>query len=508
MLAKKLNKLITKPNLFFYDYFAKRIGVPPAARGGLQDYAGPWTGAISSVELAHASPLQLLQNLFGLHSGAITGLPDQSCLLRCDQLRLFVNVVFEIAACLQYDLTLFTPGGGYFAHHAAGKGPGRGDAFSAYGSLQDKPDFVVELSGLGKPGFLLHAFLYDVNEDGQYSVRSTHAYVKKFPGERLGDLYPRAQWGEQDMRQQATPFPIDAVYTWVNKDDPGWQVLWNDTFPENRCDPDRFTSSDELKYSLRALDKYAPWIRRIYVVSNCARPSYIGDDPRLVWVDHTALFPDAACLPTFNSHAIEACLHLLPDLAEHFIYFNDDVFLNQPCYSPYFFDQYGRSVSYLEPYGMVVAPREEGSAPDYLVAANNSNQLLRRILPACHARQLHMHVPHALRKSVLAELEAACGDEFNRTRAARLRAASDVNVTSFLYHHYALVKGYAVQGSAPSLIVRPENVAKLLRDNNDLKYRFLCFNDGNGSALHQGYKTKFAEFCKRRFAHACSLENR
>ena len=62
-------------------------------------------------------------------------------------------------------------------------------------------------------------------------------------------------------------------------------------------------------------------------------PSWLDTDhPDLTVVTHSQLFPNQSHLPTFSSPAIESHLHRLPGLAQHFIYFNDDVMLGAPTY--------------------------------------------------------------------------------------------------------------------------------------------------------------------------------
>ena len=46
---------------------------------------------------------------------------------------------------------------------------------------------------------------------------------------------------------------------------------------------------------------------------------------------HTDFFADKAHLPVFNSNAIEANLHLIPELADRFVYFNDDMLVLKPA---------------------------------------------------------------------------------------------------------------------------------------------------------------------------------
>ena len=66
--------------------------------------------------------------------------------------------------------------------------------------------------------------------------------------------------------------PIDAVYTWVNGSDPNYQALkLKYSHIEEVGDGNlqrRFNDWGTLKYSIRSLGMFAPWIRNIYVVTN------------------------------------------------------------------------------------------------------------------------------------------------------------------------------------------------------------------------------------------------
>ena len=102
--------------------------------------------------------------------------------------------------------------------------------------------------------------------------------------------------------------------------------------------PSRFADSQELRYSLRSLERYAPWVRRVFLVTNGQIPDWLAlDGQRLTLVTHEDIFPDPSHLPTFSSPAIEAHLHRIPGLSEHFLYFNDDVLLGQPVWPEDFF---------------------------------------------------------------------------------------------------------------------------------------------------------------------------
>lgn len=125
--------------------------------------------------------------------------------------------------------------------------------------------------------------------------------------------------------------PIDAVYTWVNGSDPAF-LLSISQFEEN-YDKARFDDKNELKYSLRSLEMYAPWIRHVYIVTNGQIPKWLDlTNERVTVVPHEVLTSNIDFLPTFSSAAIETFLHRIPNLSSRFLYLNDDIFLGSKLY--------------------------------------------------------------------------------------------------------------------------------------------------------------------------------
>lgn len=97
--------------------------------------------------------------------------------------------------------------------------------------------------------------------------------------------------------------------------------------------PNRFQDNNELKYSLRSVQMFAPWIRNVFIVTNGQVPSWLNTShPRLRLINHSDIFEDKSHLPTFSSNAIESHLHQIQGLSQKFLYFNDDVFLGRPIY--------------------------------------------------------------------------------------------------------------------------------------------------------------------------------
>ncbi|MCL7465845.1 stealth conserved region 3 domain-containing protein [Phaeovulum sp. NW3] len=296
--------------------------------------------------------------------------------------------------------------------------------------------------------------------------------------------------GAPTLAAQARQAPVDVVFTWVNHDDPDWQKQYRAHRPDaegsgagsaDGAALSRFHSNDELRFSLRSVARNMAWVNRIFVFTNCAPPDWF--DPaqqRLVWVPHDAVIP-APFLPTFNSHVIESFLHRIPGLAERFVYLNDDVFIGRRLPKTTFFVENGISRAFLEGYGMVSGPAVPGD-PDYRNAARTSAALIRETLGFAPTR-LHLHAPFALRRDVLEEIEQRFAGPIAAMRQNRFRAMGDLNIPSFLYHHYAIGTGRALPAEMQTLLVKNHDIrwrARLAAIAQDPPQTF-CLNEGGAA---------------------------
>lgn len=331
--------------------------------------------------------------------------------------------------------------------------------------------------------------------DGFYQTKQPNLVARRIPvklGKELG-LFKRGVASTLHSVHPCavdtcTTFPVDFVYTWVNDQDPSWRELFRGHAPKAKqasldaTSLDRFLNRDELRYSLRSVARFAPWVRNIFIVTNCAPPPWLDlDHEEIKFIDHQAIFdPDE--LPTFNSHAIEARLHRIPDLATHFVYFNDDMFLGRPVAKEEFFLSNGVSASILEDYGIVVGPPNPKD-PDYLNAARNGKKLIEERFERSPT-QLHTHSPYCLNKEVLLEMEAQYPDLFKATGASRFRDITNLSIPSFLYHHYAYHLGKAYRKQDKTVLLKSDsaNSSAKIRDILKLSSFSFCLNDGKASA--------------------------
>ena len=107
---------------------------------------------------------------------------------------------------------------------------------------------------------------------------------------------------------------------------------------DNHFSASRFADNQELRYSLRSVEKFAPWVRQIFIVTNGQIPSWLNlDNPRIKIVTHADIFTNKSHLPTFSSPAIESHLHKIPGLSKKFIYLNDDVMFGEEVWPDDFY---------------------------------------------------------------------------------------------------------------------------------------------------------------------------
>ncbi|MFJ4337582.1 stealth conserved region 3 domain-containing protein [Streptomyces sp. NPDC088915] len=302
---------------------------------------------------------------------------------------------------------------------------------------------------------------WEEDEDGwRNSPRSATLLGRRLPSLEVtaelqvdGRSYPTLEQFTKPLMWEVD-FPIDVVYTWVDDTDPAWRerrdaVRRKLGIAVNDADSGdvRFRNRDELRYSLRSLQMFAPWVRTIYLVTDDQAPEWLDTEAAgIEVVSHRDIFPDQSWLPTFNSHAIESQLHRIEGLSEHFLYFNDDVFIGRSLSPSSFFLSNGVAKLFRSPTSIPpnpTSPDDEG----YFAAAKNNRDLLEKEFGRV-ATHGFLHAPHPLRRSVLAEIAERFPEEIATTARNPFRANTDLSVTSSLHHHY----GYLTGKSAPSAI--------------------------------------------------------
>ncbi len=149
---------------------------------------------------------------------------------------------------------------------------------------------------------------------------------------------------------------IDAVISWVDGDDPVFKQKLS-TYcqqqgiePFTAVEPTRIQQCNEIHYCLHALRCFAPWLRRIYIITNQQIPPTVAAmqgtafGNKIQIIDQNDLLNKYSnTTPIFNSISAEWLIWLIPGLSKQFIYLNDDFFIIRPVEPTDFFRQ-GRLV--------------------------------------------------------------------------------------------------------------------------------------------------------------------
>jgi hypothetical protein len=303
--------------------------------------------------------------------------------------------------------------------------------------------------------------------------------------QRFGRNWPTLQNMFAPLASDVT-VDIDVVFSWVDGSSVEFQRerakrMQNYVVGEGDDSEARYRQIDELKYALRSIYMFAPWVRRIFIATDSPRPEWLAEHPRVTIVRSEEFFADTSTLPTHNSHAVESQLHHIDGLAEHFLYSNDDMFIGRPIGPDLFFSP-GGITKFVEAATRIGLGESDPSRSGFENAARVNRRLLQERFGRVTTRHLeHCAVP--LRRSVMAELEREFPEDFRRTAGSTFRSATDISVTNSLYHYYALMTGRAVVQTQAKVKYIETTLRMALRQMDKLLARrdhdMFCLNDGS-----------------------------
>lgn len=233
-------------------------------------------------------------------------------------------------------------------------------------------------------------------------------------------------------------FSIDVVYTWVDGNDPSWLAKYESamgnkqeksSYSKLATDSARFSSHNELYWSVKSVRRYLPWVNKIYIVTDDQIPIGLENFSDVQIIDHKQIISDIY-LPTFNSHVIEAHLHKIPGLSEHFIYFNDDVFVARELPAGHFFTSSGLASVFVSD-KKISEMQAKGIATPTLDASNNTIRCLNNKASFKPNNSLvHTYLP--LKKSVYQQAWKLFDREIRAFLNNKTRSSNDLNLASML----------------------------------------------------------------------------
>ena len=253
--------------------------------------------------------------------------------------------------------------------------------------------------------------------------------------------------------------PVDIVYLWVNGNDLGWrQKRQRAALQASVADhgamalygnvEGRFRDNDELRYSLRALERYFPEHGHVYVVTDGQTPAWLRASSLITVVDHRDLIP-AERLPIFDSGNIESYIHRIPGLSERFFYFNDDVFFGAPVQLDDWFWEHGVYAAWSDDPAVTGAAMqsdatslENGSRLSKQWLDQDANAL-QWVSGYAHTPRTFAHSPRPLLKSLMYQLEREAAGLFEAVRSTVFRNWATPTIVSDFVLRWALAHGVA-----------------------------------------------------------------
>ena len=307
---------------------------------------------------------------------------------------------------------------------------------------------------------------------------------------------------------------VDIVYLWVDGNDPQWRAKHNACIGKTEeksavnCEG-RYADNDELKYSLRSIEKYAPWIHRIFIVTDNQVPEWLDtSSPKVRIVDHKEILPEIS-LPCFNSRLLEHFLYRIPGLSEHFLYANDDMFINRPVAPEDFFSSDGLPVVRFNrrPFtklSLWFKEKVQGKQlSNYVQAIRNSAALVERKYGIYYGGKTHHNIDAYL-KSDYQRVEQMFAKEIEPTLTNHVRSANDIQRSLFAYVAMAEKRGHPVYvDRKTSFRFHIQNMKhyKMLEEYNPMLF---CMNDSEYATDDD--RMKVTEYLNRRFPEKSQFE--
>ncbi len=323
---------------------------------------------------------------------------------------------------------------------------------------------------------------------------------------------------------------IDAVFTWVDGADPVWRenkralrqkLFGGGSAPADADNPARFADNDELRFALRSLALFAPWVRKVHLVTADQKPAWLNT--RTVnLVSHRDIFPPDVPLPVFSTRPIEFCVHRVPGLAERFLYCNDDFMLGRPVSPEAFFSPGGAPLLWVVRRSREYMRKVLGKAdsPDSHASAVARAHALIAERYGRSFPYLVRHYPRAMVRSSAAALWDAFPEAVRGTLNAPFRSPSDVSVT-ILYPLYLLAEGLGeakiingvrqgidvLLGRGPAYMgasLGEASTRRKMRAIRLLRPRAFCLNDAPGAS--DGDRRALRHFLARMFPEPSRYE--
>lgn len=304
---------------------------------------------------------------------------------------------------------------------------------------------------------------------------------------------------------------IDFVIPWVDGNDPHWleekNYYWQKKSTEAFVDGNnasRFRDWDNLRYWFRGVEKFTPWVNKIYFVTWGHVPTWLNTNhPKIKVVKHEDYIPKKY-LPVFQANPIEINFHRIHGLSEKFVYFNDDMFvINHMTENDFFVGDKPREMAILYP----LTNFENNDSFSHMLLSMtgiiNSNFSKKQCIKSnffkwfapCYGKSLlnnvlmyrynnisgllATHVPSSLKKSTMEEVWRKYEQRLWEVTSHKFRDPSDI--TQYIFRYWTIMKGdfepTNIYKYSKEFFLQNGNEYELLNVIENQSYKMICIND-------------------------------
>tara|TARA_B100000767_G_scaffold12592_1_gene12167 strand:+ start:4353 stop:5318 length:966 start_codon:yes stop_codon:yes gene_type:complete len=299
---------------------------------------------------------------------------------------------------------------------------------------------------------------------------------------------------------------VDIVFLWVNSNDKIWQKKRRESFKNflitNEGDlalyantDGRFRDNGELIFNLRCLEKFFPNHGHVYIVTDNQQPKWLALSEKVTIIDHQEIIPKRKNSIYASAH-IESYIHHIPNLAENFFYFNDDIFFGMPVNVNWWFENKLKYFYDNEPHKIY-----KNLQPDLLSPINASTQsklwLTEKYKDYKHKNIAIAHAPKPYKKSLLQKIEKEGIDLFHKVRSSNFRSWKTPAVLVDFVPRWLEYNRYAEIIQTDSLYI--ESGSETIKIELDLltqefgKVPFFCINDTCDDANFEDKRLKLVK---------------
>lgn len=329
---------------------------------------------------------------------------------------------------------------------------------------------------------------------------------------------------------------IDFVLIWVDDKDPKWIAKKNKYKSTNdiqinvQSDSEvRYRDWDNLKYWFRAVEKYAPWVRKVHFVTCGQKPTWLNENnPKLRLVNHSD-YIDEKYLPTFSSHVIELNLHKIPGLSERFVYFNEDTFINNYVSEDDFFkgnlprDSAILNTVKMDRRGIThIIVNNLCVISEHFIFKKQFRENWRKWISIKYGKEIfrtlcllpwnrysgfyELHIPYSYSKKTFCDVWNCESEYLSQVCEHKFRDDKDVN--QWLMRYWQIASGY-FEPRSPNfgkMYDVGENMGSIINDINKGIHKTICINDSEQLKDFEGAKRKILKAFENKLPDKSSFE--